>query len=456
MTYYYTETRPKADTKFRIRYTRRPGVKLTVKDSFDWLLVKNNCCLYGTDEAECLFRDGQDSAEDTANTVRKLSKNRYLFDKFSFKTLEWTFTTPHENNGEITELKTGVHKAYIIRTEKPEDDMALHYCLEEIASFGEGLLRCVRSSGDSMLTYTTRAECPYEKDAVIRDSMSAVHQHLLKLILLNRDGVLKGYDTEFLHDLRVSVRRIRSAMSIVKNVYTKEVEAQYRVLFKEMGELTSRARDMDVYLEEIDEYSDILPEDMREGLLPIRAHFEKVRESEYRKLRRFIRSPKFDELMSGWNRVTGTYSETGRRGFIKTDKAAEKALKKAYDIADTLTAQIHGETTDPQMHSMRIAFKKLRYTIEFFSQVIGVGRTADVLTDLRALQDCLGRYNDFSVQCWNMTGIMVKQTDAKVSAVCGYILSYLSARKDAERQNAEGLIKAFRKRRKHIRSSLRI
>ncbi len=456
MTYYYTETRPKADAKFRIRYSRKPGEKLTVKDSFDWLLVKNDCCHYDSDGAEFLYKDGQDAAADIAGTIKKISKNRFMFDKFSVRTIEWTFTTPHENNGEIIELKTGVHKAYIIRTEKPEDDMALHFCLEEISSFGEGVLKCVRESGDSMLSYSTRAECPYEKDAVIRDSMSAVHQHLLKLITLNRDGVLKGYDTEFLHDFRVSVRRIRSAMSIVKNVYTKEVEAQYRVRFREMGELTGRARDMDVYLEEIEEYADILPEEMRDGLMPIRAHFEKIREREYRKLRRFIRSQEFDELMNGWNRVTGTYSETGRRGFIKTDKAAEKALKKAYDIADTLTAQIHGETTDAQMHSMRIAFKKLRYTIEFFSQVIGGARTADVLTDLRALQDCLGRYNDFSVQSWNMTGIMVKQTDAKVSAVCGYILSYLSARKEAERQNAEGLIKAFRKRRKHIRSSLRI
>ncbi len=48
------------------------------------------------------------------------------------------------------------------------------------------------------------------------------------------------------------------------------------------------------------------------------------------------------------------------------------------------------------MHALRIEFKKLRYTVEYFSEVLGK-RSVEVINDLKLLQDHLGDLNDAQV-----------------------------------------------------------
>jgi CHAD domain-containing protein len=50
------------------------------------------------------------------------------------------------------------------------------------------------------------------------------------------------------------------------------------------------------------------------------------------------------------------------------------------------------------LHTVRIHCKKLRYLIEFFSELLPKGETEQVEKRLRRLQTCLGVFNDCSVQ----------------------------------------------------------
>lgn len=455
MRYYIGDTKPQKDDKYLLRFKKRKDARITVSDTFEWLLVKNGRCLFESDGVRTYFDGVRDISEGFDEQLTKLSKNRYIFGKTKIKLTAWDMTCM-DFESVLYMLEAGNSVYYIMETDSAENGIAFHYCMEEIPSFGAGVARSAAACGDSLLSYTTRAECPSKGNPVLRDSMGSVHGHLIRLIRLNTDGVLKGYDTEFLHDLRVSVRRLRSALSLVKNVYTKGIEDNFRIRFRALGELTGRARDMDVYLEEIDGYADILPAEMKESLNGIRDYFEKIRDGEYRKLRKYIRSQEFTEMLREWERVTGGYSETGRRGFLTTKRASKAILKKAYDNAVLLSEELDGQTADAQIHEIRIAFKKLRYCIEFFCRYLGEENTADVLTELRNLQDSLGRFNDLSVQCVNMTEILGREKDAQASAACGYILAYLAQAKEAERARAAGLIKDFCKRKKRVKNALGI
>jgi CHAD domain-containing protein len=51
-----------------------------------------------------------------------------------------------------------------------------------------------------------------------------------------------------------------------------------------------------------------------------------------------------------------------------------------------------------QLHALRIEFKKLRYTLEFFREVLGT-QSKEVIDDLKTLQDHLGDLNDANVAC---------------------------------------------------------
>jgi CHAD domain-containing protein len=54
--------------------------------------------------------------------------------------------------------------------------------------------------------------------------------------------------------------------------------------------------------------------------------------------------------------------------------------------------------TIDQLHALRIEFKKLRYTLEFFSEVLGK-ETKDLINEIKKLQDHLGDLNDADVAC---------------------------------------------------------
>ena len=51
-----------------------------------------------------------------------------------------------------------------------------------------------------------------------------------------------------------------------------------------------------------------------------------------------------------------------------------------------------------QLHALRITFKKLRYAIEFFREVLGE-EAKEIINRLRTIQDHLGNLNDTRVAC---------------------------------------------------------
>ena len=59
---------------------------------------------------------------------------------------------------------------------------------------------------------------------------------------------MRDIDTEFLHDLRVAVRRTRSALKLAGDALPAGLAARFSPEFKWLGDLTTPTRDLDVYL----------------------------------------------------------------------------------------------------------------------------------------------------------------------------------------------------------------
>ena len=71
---------------------------------------------------------------------------------------------------------------------------------------------------------------------------------LLDTMEQNVDGVLRDIDTEFLHDLRVAVRRTRSAIKLLGRVLPADLAEHFKAEFKWLGDVTTPVRDLDVHL----------------------------------------------------------------------------------------------------------------------------------------------------------------------------------------------------------------
>jgi CHAD domain-containing protein len=71
--------------------------------------------------------------------------------------------------------------------------------------------------------------------------------------------------------------------------------------------------------------------------------------------------------------------------------------KVGNDVAELSAAVAHEPMTDAHLHEVRIAGKRLRYTLELFERVIPADRLDPLTARVKALQDVLGRFNDAAV-----------------------------------------------------------
>ena len=64
-----------------------------------------------------------------------------------------------------------------------------------------------------------------------------------------------------------------------------------------------------------------------------------------------------------------------------------------------------------QLHALRIEFKKFRYTLEYFKEILGEGAN-QAINEIKQLQDHLGELHDADVACQLVRGFL-KQWDQK-------------------------------------------
>src|SRR5262249_23551510 len=75
-----------------------------------------------------------------------------------------------------------------------------------------------------------------------------IYQALLNIMVANEPGMRADLDTEFLHDYRVSLRRTRSLLGQIKNVFPEDTVTHFRNEFRWLARATSTKRDLDVLL----------------------------------------------------------------------------------------------------------------------------------------------------------------------------------------------------------------
>ena len=75
---------------------------------------------------------------------------------------------------------------------------------------------------------------------------------MLEVIEANLEGTIADIDSEFLHDLRVSVRRSRAVQRELKRVFPPDELAHFRAEFRWLQQATGDVRDLDVHVLEFD------------------------------------------------------------------------------------------------------------------------------------------------------------------------------------------------------------
>jgi CHAD domain-containing protein len=231
-------------------------------------------------------------------------------------------------------------------------------------------------------------------------ALRLVCRQQLEAIARHRPGARQGRDPEELHDLRVAVRRTRSALGEFRKFFPAEPVERFRDEFRWLGEVTGPVRDLDVYLEHLPGYRALLPADAAAALEPFRHFLQRHRRLERRRLVRCLDSVRLQTLLAGWPHFLD--GADGRawpeRADLPIGEVARRHIWKLYRRFLRQGEAITAGSPDRDLHRLRIAGKKLRYLVEFFRELYPPAEIDLLIRAMKGIQDFLGAYQDSTVQ----------------------------------------------------------
>lgn len=286
-------------------------------------------------------------------------------------------------------------------------------------------------------------------DATTGAAFKAIAWAALNHLLANEEGMLQGADPEYLHQVRVALRRLRSAFGVFAALLPVETTEPLKAEFKWLAAALGPARDWDVF--------------MTETLPPIReafaghaglARFARAcggrRRAGNRKARRAVGSSRYERLMlefaawlaaerwarqadgpalAAWAEPAGSFAA----GVL--DQRFKRVRKRGRKLARRSTAELH---------RLRIAVKKLRYPVDFFSTLFEPKPVREMVARLSRLQNILGAMNDAATVERLLDEALRARTDRALSEARGIVAGWNHGRALALRRELRPAWKAFR------------
>ncbi len=235
-------------------------------------------------------------------------------------------------------------------------------------------------------------------------------------MISHEEGTLLGEDLDELHDMRVATRRMRTAFDIFNPAFEAKTMKRHLKGLRTIGRVLGQVRDMDVLLESALAYQGKLKENDQPGLEPLIADWSATIAKQRTKMTEHMQSKEYQDFKHMFNRFlqaadpiepTDRFAEA--KGALLRDTVpvlvySRYATVRAYE-GIVYTASI------TQLHALRIEFKKFRYTLEYFREILGEGIGA-AINEIRQLQDHLGELHDADVGC-QLVRSFLKQWDDK-------------------------------------------
>ena len=230
----------------------------------------------------------------------------------------------------------------------------------------------------------------------------AILRRLTEVIEDNTPGTLADVDSEFLHDLRVAVRRSRALQRELRGVFSPEPLRVFRAGFRELQVLTGPTRDLDVQLLEFGELAAGLGESTAGDVAPLRRLLEQRLVIERRKMVSGLRSERTRGLLANWadfldGLVDAPQGDRPDATRPIADVAAER-ISAVYRRMVKMGRAIDDDSPHEALHDLRKKGKELRYLLEFFASLYPPDVVKPMVSTLKGLQDVLGRFQDREVQ----------------------------------------------------------
>ncbi len=318
------------------------------------------------------------------------------------------------------------------------------------------------AKGVSAGKYTTKLNLMLDPDGPAEQALKKILLRLLEIMQQNTTGSINGRDIEFMHDYRVSIRKTRSALKLIKGVLPEVVNKKYKKFFATLGKLTTPVRDLDVFLLKLETYQQGLEKSAQQQLQSLCEYLLLSRAEAQKKYIEVLKSSQYREDITQWRdyletssaRTSAARESRARESGASENSPAENAGKIVYKLADEIIWDnfqqaieqgnaIADNSNAEALHELRKTFKKLRYSIEFFRSIYPAGKIRELIRALSSFQDNLGDFNDLDVHIGIIKGF-IKQSDSEdATNACEQIIAILEQQQHKTRSKFAEYYAAF-------------
>jgi CHAD domain-containing protein len=231
------------------------------------------------------------------------------------------------------------------------------------------------------------------EDTLALAARKLVGQQALKM-RANTEGTIEDLDPEYLHDLRVAARRLRSVLRLFGEPLGSRRAESLKLELAWIGRVLGAVRDLDVFILNLRTQSErlgdagaiatVLAGELERRRAPAREHLESG-----------LRGRRYARLLERFESLAASPVPKRPSPAAARPVAAEgpEIIRRAQRRVLNLGRGVTDKTEAPVLHRLRILFKRLRYACEFFRDAFGEELEPYIRAMVR-FQDCLGEHQD--------------------------------------------------------------
>ncbi|HET9112548.1 MAG TPA: CHAD domain-containing protein [Burkholderiales bacterium] len=271
-------------------------------------------------------------------------------------------------------------------------------------------------SGKTVAVATPAVAIALHKKAGVSAACKEIVRGCLRQMQANVPGVAAGNaDSEYLHQLRVASRRMRSSFNVFSDFFGKAVFSGFSSELEWLSGELGPARNWDIFM--LETFPQVLKALPAERSLPaLRQAAESKRRVGLSRAVAAVTSQRYQTLLLklGAALNDAAWPAPDAASPVSISDFAKRILDQRYRNFRRRGKNFKTLPAD-KLHALRIAGKKLRYAAEFFAPIYRGRDARTYLEAMSILQDALGAVNDAVT-----TGLLLNEfsvADAEASSL---------------------------------------
>ncbi|MDD2721686.1 MAG: CHAD domain-containing protein [Gallionella sp.] len=244
-----------------------------------------------------------------------------------------------------------------------------------------------------------KAELPkFPKKAALTQVLGGSIWACLAHFQQNIHGAMTGCDPEYLHQMRVALRRLRLLLGMAEKLRPDQRLTALRVELSEWAGALGKARDWDVFIGALTRHPLYhQPDSDNQAMQALLTCCRRQREACYQSLQRDQQQRAAQRLMlhfAIW--MNGEYWQQPEDGVRSAHEFSARQLSRL--LKRYKQAERHlGKDDADGLHALRILARKLRYSADFFAPLHKGRRKKPFIGALGEVQEVLGKIHDATV-----------------------------------------------------------